>query len=310
MVRVHRLVLPLGQAGLVCRTGHLVRIIVPQTGLVRALRGQHLVEQIQCGRRQGRKKGLHDGLLQARPINVQARGGPIARRERGTRVAALRLVGHVHLVAAAATDHKAREEGRAMAGCPPSALGKRACIVPETRLIGEKLLPTNVGGIGILMDGWPGPQRAPLLAGLAWPPLGVRPAPAIDKGPRVGGVVQDLRNRGVRRFAPEHLPRVQATVLAARHEHAVITQAAEHFLAAPEGRCRVSTYVSPMTDARTPWKHEVLAKPIWESGSAREVGSASVAKSAGCLCLRSALYSIPSPVRFKNKNVQFLQTKM
>jgi hypothetical protein len=65
-----------------------------------------------------------------------------------------------------------------------------------------------------------------------------------------------------------------------------------------------------VTDARTPWKHEVLAKPVWESGSAREVWSALVAKSAGCLCLLSALYSTPSPVRFKNKNVQFLQTKM
>jgi hypothetical protein len=117
-------------------------------------------------------------------------------------------------------------------GRPPGALGKRARIVPEARLIGEKLLPTNICGIGILVDGGPGLQRAPLLAGLARPPLGVWPAPPVDKGPRVGGVVQDLRNRGVRRFAPEHLSGVQAAVLAARHEHAVIAQAAEDFLAA------------------------------------------------------------------------------
>jgi hypothetical protein len=56
--------------------------------------------------------------------------------------------------------------------------------------------------------------------------------------------------------------------------------------AASQGRCRVSTNVPPVTDARTPWPHGVLAQPVWESGSAREVWRALVAMVCGGLCGR------------------------
>jgi hypothetical protein len=56
--------------------------------------------------------------------------------------------------------------------------------------------------------------------------------------------------------------------------------------AASQGRCRVSTHVSPVTDVRTPWQHGVLARPVWESESAREVWRAWVAMVCGGLCGR------------------------
>ena len=89
--------------------------------------------------------------------------------------------------------------------CPP---GKCARIIQQTGLIREKLLPTNIGRIRILMDRRPSVHRPPPLTGLPRPALGVWTATPIHKGAGIGRVVQDLRDRRVCRFPPEHMPRV------------------------------------------------------------------------------------------------------
>ena len=56
MVGIHCLILPLCKAGLVFRSGDLVCIVLRQPGVVSALRGEYLLEQIQFGRSQGRAR--------------------------------------------------------------------------------------------------------------------------------------------------------------------------------------------------------------------------------------------------------------
>ena len=58
------------------------------------------------------------------------------------------------------------------------------------------------------MDGRPGIHRSPDVSALPRAPLRVRTTMPIDKGTRVGGVMQEFGEGGLGRFAPEPLPRI------------------------------------------------------------------------------------------------------
>ena len=208
MVWIHRLVLPLRQASLVRCPGHLVRLMWGQAGLVRAWCGQHLLEPSEFGWSPRRQKRFDDDRLQARPIDVQAGGCPIAGGQRRAGIPARWCVRHAHLGAATAAHHEASSPGMAVAWRPTSPPGQRARMIHHTGLIRQTRLPTDVGRIPVLMDGRPGVHRPPHVSDVPRPALGVRTATPVDKGARVGRVVQDPCEGCLGRVAPEHLPRL------------------------------------------------------------------------------------------------------
>jgi hypothetical protein len=236
MVWIHGLIWPLRQTSLVRRSGHLIRLVVGHAGMVRPLCGQHLLEQIPCGRSQRRTKRLDDDPLPARPLDVPAgrcrlagsQGGP------GRPAPAPWFVDHPHLGAATAAAHQARQKGLAMAWGPTCPPGQRARMIHQAGLMRQQLLPTAGGRLPVLMDGRPGIPRPADWAALPRSTLGGRTATPRDQGPRVGRVVQDLRQGRLCRFAPQALPRLPAAVLAPWAQTPVSAAAAQDLRATAE----------------------------------------------------------------------------
>jgi hypothetical protein len=105
MVGINGLVVPLRAVGLILRPFYPVRIVLGLAGVIRVLCREHLLKQVQFGWGQRRKKRLDYHCVQARPIDMETRGCPMARRERGAGIALLGLIGHPHLVSTTAADH-------------------------------------------------------------------------------------------------------------------------------------------------------------------------------------------------------------
>src|SRR5215471_7379607 len=248
MVGIDRLILALGQPGLVFRTSNLLGILLHDVGIVGALRGQDLVQQIELRWRQGRKERRDHHRLQVGPIDMQTRRCPVAGGEGRTRIAALRLVGDPHLVATAATDDEAGQERGALAWGASGLLRKGAGVICEPGLVSEELVPMNVRRIDALVHRRPRLERPSALPRPARTPVGMPPFAPMDKGARIRRVMQDLAQGGLRRFAPEQLARMESPMLAPWQAYPVITQTAEDFLATAEGRKAGKDQVESMLD--------------------------------------------------------------
>jgi site-specific DNA recombinase len=93
---------------------------------------------------------------------------------------------------------------------------------------------TDVGRIDSLMDDRPLLRRE--VAATTRPRLALRMGTVspVDEGAGVGGVVHDLIDDGLRRGLPAQLARFGSPGLTARHEDAVVPQAAKYLLAAAQ----------------------------------------------------------------------------
>src|SRR4029453_4989062 len=109
-------------------------------------------------------------------------------------------------------------------------------IVGEPRLIRHELLPTDVGWVHVAT------QRRPALRCAMEPPwcparlaFKAGTAAPIGEGARVGGIAQD-GVQGCRRWLlPQEWSGQCPGGLGAGQEEAIITEAAQHFLAGPQG---------------------------------------------------------------------------
>ena len=122
---------------------------------------------------------------------------------------------------------------------PGDAAGARGIVVgvvAHARLVGHELLPTDVRRVHLLVDRRPLLQRTIDHAALARAPLRVGPMAPVDESASVGRVAQRVVDRGVGGPAPDDLTGVQPTPLAPGQEDGVVTQAAQHPLAAAQPR--------------------------------------------------------------------------
>jgi hypothetical protein len=112
MVGIHRLILALGESHLVFRPRHLVCILRGQPSVVGLPGREDLLQQVEPRRGQCRKERGDNGRVRVFPVHMQACRDRIARGQRATSLLALRLVAPPLLVAAAATDHEAKQSKR------------------------------------------------------------------------------------------------------------------------------------------------------------------------------------------------------
>jgi hypothetical protein len=134
------------------------------------------------------------------------------------------LVLDMHLATAPAAHGQARQQRRAIAGCPARAQDVAGRVVGEALLIGHVLLPADIRSIRIAVQRRPVcPVPPPLTPRPTGQPLGNGAAPPIGEGPGVGGIMENAVERPFRGRLPEQVAGVGAAALAPRQPQAVVT---------------------------------------------------------------------------------------
>src|SRR5215471_15584962 len=205
MVRFHSLILAPSPRGFVLGPRSLIGIMLRQAGMVSVLRRYHLGEEIQFRRCSCRQERFGHRVVYTGAIHVHTRCGSIGGGQRPTSVGQTGFIDHPHLVTTVPTQDEASQQCLALAGHPAGPSGKATGMIRQARLVREKLLPTQIGGIGLLMHGLPVLHRALHAASLPGTLLWRKSAAPVDKRSGIGRIMEYLAQRRRGRFAPPHL---------------------------------------------------------------------------------------------------------